>query len=155
MMSAPAPTRRGPYLMLPERFGRYEVLAELGDGAMGRVYTAWDPVVSRTVAIKTVKLESLSPQMADEFLQRFRREAQAAGGLNHPNIVRIFDVGDDHLVMEMVEGQTLQEKIRQEGRIEPAPRGGPTAASRRHRHRQHDRHRGRRAPRPRGRGVGR
>ena len=106
--------------MLPERFGRYEVLAELGDGAMGRVYSAWDPAVSRAVAIKTVKVESLSKQMADEFAQRFRREAQAAGALNHPNIVSIYDVGDEHIVMELVEGQTLQERIREKGPLDPA-----------------------------------
>jgi serine/threonine-protein kinase len=103
----------------PERFGRYEVLAEIGDGAMGRVYSAWDPVVTRKVAIKTIKTERLPKGQAEEFLERFRREAQAAGGLNHPNIVNIFDIGDDHIVMEYIEGQNLQDRIREEGRLSP------------------------------------
>jgi eukaryotic-like serine/threonine-protein kinase len=105
--------------MLPERFGRYEVLAEIGEGAMGRVYSAWDPAVSRAVAIKTIKSEYLTPEISAEYLGRFRREAQAAGGLSHPSIVRVYDVGDGYLVMEHVEGRTLQQLIREKGRIEP------------------------------------
>jgi eukaryotic-like serine/threonine-protein kinase len=106
--------------MLPERFGRYEVLAEIGDGAMGRVYSAWDPKVSRVVAVKTIKNELLTSDTAAEYLKRFRREAVAAGGLNHPQVVRVFDIGDDFLVMEFVEGRTLHSLIRAAGRIEPA-----------------------------------
>ena len=105
--------------MLPERFGRYEVLAEIGDGAMGRVYSAWDPRVSRVVAVKTVKAELLAGDTAAEYLKRFRREAQAAGSLNHPQVVRVFDIGDDFLVMEFVEGQTLRALIRSAGRVKP------------------------------------
>ena len=105
--------------MLPERFGRYEVLAKVGEGAMGRVYRAWDPDVSRVVAVKTLKTDYLTRETADEYLKRFRREAQSAGGLNHPAIVRIFDLGDDYLVMEYVEGRTLQRIIREEGRLAP------------------------------------
>ncbi len=105
--------------MQPERFGRYEAVAEIGDGAMGRVYKARDPVVQRFVAIKTIKSEYLTRDQAEEYLKRFRREAQAAGSLTHPNIVRIFDVGENHLVMEMLEGKTLQQLIRERGRIEP------------------------------------
>ncbi len=107
-------------VMLPERFGRYEVLAEIGDGAMGRVYSAWDPGVKRVVAVKTVKTELLTSDTAAEYLKRFRREAVAAGGLNHPQVVRVFDIGDDFLVMEFVEGRTLHALIRAAGRIEPA-----------------------------------
>ena len=69
--------------MQPERFGRYEVVAEIGDGAMGRVYKARDPVVQRFVAIKTIKSEYLTRDQAEEYLKRFRREAQAAGSLTH------------------------------------------------------------------------
>ena len=105
--------------MLPERFGRYEVIDEIGDGAMGRVYRAWDPAVNRVVAVKTVKSEYLTRDTADEYLRRFRREAQSAGGLNHPAIVRVFDLGDDFLVMELVEGRTLHRLIREEGRLAP------------------------------------
>ena len=86
---------------------------------MGRVYSAWDPAVSRTVAVKTIKSEYLTPETSPEYLVRFRREAQAAGGLNHPSIVRVYDVGDGYLVMEHVEGRTLQQLIREKGRIEP------------------------------------
>ena len=105
--------------MLPERFGRYEVIDEIGDGAMGRVYRAWDPGVNRVVAVKTIKSEYLTRDTADEYLRRFRREAQSAGGLNHPAIVRVFDLGDDFLVMELVEGRTLHRLIREEGRLAP------------------------------------
>jgi serine/threonine-protein kinase len=106
--------------MLPERFGRYEVIDEIGDGAMGRVYRAWDPAVNRVVAVKTIKSEYLTRDTADEYLKRFHREAQSAGGLNHPAIVRVFDLGDDYLVMELVEGRTLHRLIRDEGRLAPA-----------------------------------
>ena len=105
--------------MLPERFGRYEVIDEIGDGAMGRVYRAWDPAVNRLVAVKTIKTEYLTRDTADEYLRRFHREAQSAGGLNHPAIVRVFDLGNDYLVMELVEGRTLHRVIRDEGRLAP------------------------------------
>jgi TonB family protein len=104
----------------PEKFGRYEVQAELGDGAMGRVYRAWDPSVSRIVAVKTVKHEYLTSDTTAEYMRRFRREAQAAGSLSHPSIVRVYDVGEDYLVMEFVDGRTLQQVLRDEGRFEPA-----------------------------------
>jgi len=135
----PAAARRGvPTVMLPERFGRYEVLAELGDGAMGRVYSAWDPKVSRVVAVKTVKSELLTSATADDYLKRFRREAVAAGALTHPQVVRVFDIGDDFLVMELVEGRTLFAMIREAGRIEPAETLrllGPVAEALDHAHR--------------------
>jgi serine/threonine-protein kinase len=105
--------------MIPEKFGRYEVLGELGDGAMGRVYRAFDPIVRRTVAVKTIKSEYLTRDEAPEYLRRFRREAQAAGVLNHPSIVSIFDVGENFLVMELLEGKTLQALLQEKGRLEP------------------------------------
>jgi serine/threonine-protein kinase len=86
---------------------------------MGRVYKARDPVVKRFVAIKTIKSEYLTRDQAEEYLKRFRREAQAAGSLNHPNIVRIFDVGENHLVMELLEGRTLHQIIREHGQMDP------------------------------------
>jgi eukaryotic-like serine/threonine-protein kinase len=92
----------------PRTFGRYEVQEEIGDGAMGRVYRCLDPLMRRTVAVKTVKSEYLTRDTAEEYLRRFRREAQAAGQLSHPNIVSIFDVGEDYFVMEYLEGATLQ-----------------------------------------------
>ena len=105
--------------MLPERFGRYEVLAEIGDGAMGRVYTAWDPAVSRVVAVKTIKAEYRTGEKADEYMKRFGREVRAAGGLSHAAIVRVYDGGDDYVVMEYVEGRTIKALLREQGRLEP------------------------------------
>jgi len=75
---------------------------------MGRVYRAFDPLVLRLVAIKTVKPEVLTAETAEEFLRRFRHEAQAMGLLSHPNIVSVYDVGEDYFVMEFVEGISLQ-----------------------------------------------
>ncbi len=97
--------------MIPTRLGRYEILAELGRGAMGKVYRARDPIVGREVAIKTLNLDEFPKRQQEEILGRFRREAQAAGKLNHPNIVTIFDVGDSFFVMELVKGETLQAHV--------------------------------------------
>jgi len=90
------------------RFGRYEIQQEIGEGAMGRVYKAWDPLVRRVVAIKTIRSEYLTHETSEEYVRRFRREAQAAGRLSHPNIVSIYDVGEDYFVMEFLEGVSLQ-----------------------------------------------
>src|SRR5262245_24260476 len=103
--------------MHPESFGRYEVLGLLGEGSMGRVYRAFDPLGHRVVAIKTVRPEFLGGETADEYLRRFRREAQAAGALSHPSIITIFDVGADYFVMELLEGVTLQQLLRERGRL--------------------------------------
>ena len=99
------------------------MLAELGDGAMGRVYSAWDPKVSRVVAVKTVKSELLTSATADDYLKRFRREAVAAGV---PPTRRwcVFDIGDDFLVMELVEGRTLFAMMREAGGSSPRRRCG-------------------------------
>ena len=92
-----------------EKAGRYQITGELGHGAMGVVYRGFDPTIGRTVAIKTVLLDTGDPEM----IRRFRREAQAAGILSHPNIVTIYDAGEDHgvfyIAMELVEGETLQQ----------------------------------------------
>jgi len=74
------------------KLGRYEILSELGKGAMGVVYRARDPMLDRTVAIKTVNMALDPGEMAD-YEARFNQEAKAAGGLNHPNIVTIHDIG--------------------------------------------------------------
>jgi TonB family protein len=99
-------------------FGRYEALGPLGEGSMGCVYRAFDPVAQRVVAIKTLRPELLGSPQAHEYLQRFRREAQAAAKLAHPNIVTIFDVGEDYFVMELLEGRTLQQLLREAGRLD-------------------------------------
>jgi TonB family protein len=103
--------------MSPDKLGRYEVEAEIGDGAMGRVYRAYDPLARRRVALKTIKSELLSKETADEYVRRFRREAEAAGGLSHPNIVVIYDVGESFLVMELLEGETLLALLNRRGRL--------------------------------------
>src|SRR5262245_19250102 len=90
-------------------FGRYEVLDEIGRGAKGVVYRARDPLIGRVVAIKVVNqsyLESVGVK-AEEYFQRFTREAEVAGRLNHPAIVKIYDLGLNYLVMEFVEGRSL------------------------------------------------
>jgi len=116
--AATRPARGGP--PRPDSFGRYVVEGELGDGAMGRVYRGQDPLLRRPVAVKTVKSEYLTRDSREEYLRRFRREAQAAGMLSHPNIVGIFDVGEDFIVMEYVEGVTLQGLLKHRGALDLA-----------------------------------
>jgi serine/threonine-protein kinase len=86
---------------------------------MGVVYQGFDPVIGRTVAIKTMLTEGLGPAEFEDFKARFQREAQAAGVLNHPNIVTIFDFGEDsgilYLAMEFLEGRSLQDIVEAEG----------------------------------------
>jgi serine/threonine protein kinase len=100
-------------MMKPQKIGRYEIIEEKGRGAMGAVYIARDPAMDRIVALKTIHSLALSGPQADEFRERFYREARAAGGLSHPGIVTMFDVGEQdgvpYLVMEFIEGRTLAE----------------------------------------------
>ncbi|MBI4537182.1 MAG: protein kinase [candidate division NC10 bacterium] len=100
-----------------ERLGRYEILGELGRGAMGRVYKARDPRIDRLVAVKLMAPdEELPPAQVEEWRARFQREARAAGRLAHPHIVAIHDVGEEDgrpfLVMEFVEGESLESILR-------------------------------------------
>lgn len=94
------------------KIGRYEILDEVGQGAMGTVYRARDPLIERTVAIKTVPLAQLRQEGGDAE-SRFLREAQSAGRLSHPNIVTIYDVGETeglaYIAMEYLSGATLRE----------------------------------------------
>jgi serine/threonine-protein kinase len=96
----------------PKTIGRYEILDELGHGAMGSVFRALDPAMGRVVALKTILAVALESEQGDEYRQRFYREARAAGALAHPGIVPVFDVGEHEgipfLVMEFVKGQTLE-----------------------------------------------
>jgi serine/threonine-protein kinase len=95
-----------------EALGKYEIKRTLGRGAMGVVYEGWDPIIARRVAIKTVKLPDESEPETEEALARFRREAQAAGRLTHPNIVAVYDYGETsdlaYIVMEYVDGPPLK-----------------------------------------------
>src|SRR5579859_2551762 len=93
--------------------GRYEIVGELGRGAMGIVYKAVDPVIGRTVAVKTIRLsEEGTGLKRPELLARFQTEARAAGLLTHPNIVVVYDAGEEdglyYITMELVEGKSLQ-----------------------------------------------
>jgi serine/threonine protein kinase len=97
------------------KLGRYEVVSELGKGAMGIVYLARDPVIGRMVAIKTIRVSAGSDEEdTQEFRERFVREAQTAGILSHPNIVTIHDIGEDpetqvsFIAMEYIEGKNLK-----------------------------------------------
>ncbi|MGC2047308.1 MAG: serine/threonine-protein kinase [Gallionella sp.] len=94
------------------QLGRYEVLGELGQGAMGVVYKARDPLIDRVVAIKTINL-ALALDEKEEFENRFYQEAKAAGRLSHPNIVTIYDVGKNgdvaYIAMEFLEGRELRD----------------------------------------------
>src|SRR5690349_12288183 len=93
---------------------RYKIIAEIGQGAMGVVYKAVDPIIDRTVAIKTINL-NLSRQELEEYEARFQQEIKAAGRLNHPNIVTIYDVGKTesvaYMAMEFLEGSELKDII--------------------------------------------
>ncbi len=96
--------------LLGRTLGRFEIVRELGRGAMGIVYEARDPAIGRRVAIKTVKTGPAG-DVAAELLERFRREASAAGTLSHQNIVTVYDVGEQdgvvYIAMEFLEGQPL------------------------------------------------
>jgi eukaryotic-like serine/threonine-protein kinase len=104
----------------PPKLGKYELRREVGRGGMGVVYEAYDPTICRRVALKTLCSDVLSGPEADTFIGRLRREAQAAGRLNHPNIVAVYDFGEEpqqsgacagriaYITMEFVEGRELQ-----------------------------------------------
>ena len=93
-----------------QKVARYEIVEELGRGAMGLVYKALDPTIGRTVALKTMRLDVHGLETED-MLRRFKNEARAAGVLNHPNIVTIYDAGEQdgifYIAMEYIEGTTL------------------------------------------------
>ncbi len=106
--------------------GRYELLEELGRGAMGVVYRAQDPVIGRAVAVKTLRLSEEGTGMTRaELVARFQTEAQAAGRLTHPNIVTVYDAGEEeglfYITMELVEGRSLQALL-DAGQSFPIPR---------------------------------
>ncbi len=104
-----------------ETLGKYEIKRQLGKGAMGTVYEGWDPIIERRVAIKTVSLPDSSDPETEEALARFRREAQAAGRLTHPNIVGVFDYGETsdlaYIVMEFVDGPPLKNLLDKQERF--------------------------------------
>ena len=105
----------------PNKIGRYEILGELGHGAMGTVYRAKDPAMDRVVALKTIISLALAGENGNDFRDRFFREARAAGSLTHPGIVPVFDVGEHdgspYLVMEFISGKTLADAMRRGDRL--------------------------------------
>ena len=107
-----------------ETLGRYKVIGVIGQGAMGTVYKAVDPMIDRTVAIKTINL-SLSADELVEYEARFQQEIKAAGRLNHPNIVTIYDVGRTetvaYMAMEFLEGRELKDLLTEHGRPSTPP----------------------------------
>ena len=108
---------------LPKQIGRYRIDGLLGSGSMGNVYLAHDADLDRPVAVKTLRDLVLDPEMREVFLSRLQNEARAAALLHHPNIVQIFDVGDDpgvgpYLVFEYVPGHTLKDELRKGGPLE-------------------------------------
>lgn len=105
----------------PRRFGRYEIVGKLGEGAMGVVHRARDTALGRVVALKMLSAELGED---DEIVQRFRREAEAIGALSHPHIVTVYDVGESEghafMAMELLEGEDLRTLIDRAGEI-PLP----------------------------------
>jgi TonB family protein len=109
---------------IPPTIGRYKVVQGIGFGAMGAVYKAFDPLIKRTLAIKTIRLDipRQSPQYKS-FIERFYHEARVSGTLSHPNIVTLFDIGEEsglpYLAMEFVEGETIASILERGTRFEP------------------------------------
>ena len=99
----------------PQRIGKYDIEAELGRGGMAVVYKALDPVIRRPVALKVLPKAELTAGSGSALLERFKREAQAAGILLHPNIVAIYEYGEDamyaFIAMELVEGRSLRDHL--------------------------------------------
>ena len=96
------------------KYGRYEIVEQIGKGAMGVVYKARDPQINRMVALKVLREDRVT---SEDFVQRFLREAMAIGRLSHPNIVTVYDIGSDngtvYIAMEFLEGSPLNEAIRE------------------------------------------
>jgi serine/threonine-protein kinase len=101
--------------VVPLTLGRYEIIRELGQGAMGTVYLGRDPKINRDVAIKTLLYDEVEDSQLEDTKRRFLQEAEAAGKLSHPNIMTIFDTGDEHdlayITMEVLEGKDLSETV--------------------------------------------
>ena len=105
----------------PKQLGKYEITGILGRGAMGVVYKAWDPSIARHVALKAIRKDLMDQEGAEQAVARFRNEAMAAGRLNHPGIIAIYDYGEEgdtaFIAMEYAEGQGLREYLRARGAV--------------------------------------
>ena len=106
----------------PEKIGKYRIDGVLGKGAMGVVYKGFDPGIERTVAIKTVRKDLVDPELAVQVMARFKNEAKAAGRLLHPNIVSVYEYGEDEanafIAMEYVDGTGLREYLNRKATFE-------------------------------------
>jgi TonB family protein len=109
---------------VPSRIGRYEITGTLGFGAMGAVYKAYDPLIKRTLAIKTIRIDV--PRQGPQhraFIERFYQEARISGTLSHPAIVTLFDIGEENgvpfLAMEFIEGRTIAALLEEGNRFKP------------------------------------
>ena len=117
MSATPLPLEEGSSV---SQFGRYKIIEVLGKGGMGTVYKGLDPVLDRPVALKTLRLDfAFSPSEMSELKQRLMQEAKAAGRLSHPNIVTVYDVGEEaglhYIAMEYLSGYTLEDFIQKKG----------------------------------------
>ena len=96
------------------KYGRYQVVDEIGQGSMGVVYRAHDPQINRQIALKLLRQDRVTNK---ELVQRFLKEAQAMGGLSHPNIATVYDTGQDHgtifIAMEILRGKSLKDVMRE------------------------------------------
>jgi len=125
---APSATVVLPVNAVPSTLGRYKVLKEIGRGAMGVVYLGKDPTIQRFVAIKTVRLDQIDDvEQFEQVKARFFREAESTGRLSHPNIVTIFDAGEEedlgYIAMEVLEGTTLKHWSRKPNLLPPEKLG--------------------------------
>ena len=108
---------------IPKTLGRYRLISEIGRGAMGIVYEGLDPVIGRRVAINAARRDLLDgDERADEMMERFIREAHAAGQLNHPGIITVYDADQEKdvafIAMEYMTGGSLKDRLRDRGRLE-------------------------------------
>ena len=97
---------------------RYQIIKSIGEGGMANVYLAYDTILDRNVAIKILRGDLATDE---KFVHRFQREALSASSLNHPNIVEVYDVGEDngnyYIVMEYIEGKHLKELLKKRGKL--------------------------------------
>ena len=105
---------------MPEKIGKYQVVERIGRGGMGMIFKAHDPVLDRLVALKVI---STDVEITDELRARFFREAQACARLSHPNIVTVYDMGEDDgrlfIVMELLDGEELRQLIARSAALGP------------------------------------